>query len=126
MANRGKRSGPRASRMTFRQLCDLSRWRANRNLMQRARRASRLAKAVRGKARRQLYDVKHRCIRRLVSAGGVRLEADHRMYPGLLSVAVDGEGRLHTHEAWMTASLRSDHEPAASPRSRLAWWEVNN
>ncbi len=126
MANRGKRNGPRGSRVTFRELRNLSRLPANRNLMQRARRASRLAKAVRGKARRQFYDVKHRCINRLVNAGGVRLEADHRRYPGLLSVAVDGEGRLHTHEVWMTASLRSDHEPAASPRLRRAWWEVNN
>ncbi len=126
MAKRGIRKGHRTARTTFKELCRLSQWQANRNLMQRARRASRLAKAVHGKARRQFYDVKHRCLSRLIGSGGVRPEADHFRCPGLISVRVPGAGRLHTHEAWMESSAsRADQRPAG-PRGRRAWREVNN
>ena len=126
MATPGKRKGQRTARTTFKELCSLSRRQANRNLMQRARRASRLARAVHGKARRQFYDVKHRCLSRLIGSGGVRPEADHFRCPGLISVRVPGAGRLHTHEAWMESSVkRVDHRPAGL-RARGAWRAVNN
>ena len=103
MARRCRKKGGQR-KATFREIFRSSRGRANRNLFLKARTASRLAKLVGGKRRRQLYGIKDRCLEQLITVGGVPVFADHVLCWGLLSVGVAGLGRLHTHEAWLAQS----------------------
>ena len=107
MATRRRKKGGQR-KATFRDLCQGSRVRANRSLFRRAQTASRLAKLVGGKRRRQLYGIKDRCLDQLIRVGGVPVFADHVVCWGLLSVGVAGLGWLHTHEAWLTQSRGGD------------------
>ena len=107
MATRCRKAG-RPRRATFREVCRRSAERANRSLFHRAQTASRMAKLVGGKRRRQFYGIKDRCLDRLIAMGGVEVLADHDVCWGLLSVGVAGLGRLHTHEAWLLQSRGRD------------------
>lgn len=77
---------------------------ARQNLW-RASLCSRLAKLVRGQARKKLYRLKNTNIRAALecSSGLVEIRADRSRYFGLLSVRLNGSDgvRVHTHENWM-------------------------
>lgn len=79
-----------------------------RQCLRRARMCSRLAKLVRGQARKKLYRLKNANIRAAIKCGSGQLEirADHDRYFGLLSVRLNGSDglRLHTHENWIDAA----------------------
>jgi len=98
---KGRRRRGERRRTTFAEVLRASRDQANRNLMRRARRASRLAKRASGRVRWRLYDIKNRCLACVLTSGGVTPHPDHVVHPGLLLVRVPGEGGLHTHEAWL-------------------------
>ena len=79
-----------------------------RQCMGRAALCSRLAKLVRGQARKKLYRQKNANIRSAsrCSSGLIEIQADRDRYFGLLSVRIGGPGgiRVHTHENWIDAA----------------------
>ncbi len=96
---------PRSTkRPTFQDIVTECRRRCDRNLFRTARLASSAAKVARGRSREALYRVKHRALGGLIDRGRAAVRPDHVRCPGLLSVEVAGEGRLHTHERWMEAA----------------------
>jgi hypothetical protein len=76
--------------------------------MRRAALCSRLAKLVRGQARKKLYRLKNANIRsaRRCSSGLIEIHVDQDRYFGLLSVRINGPDgvRVHTHENWIDAA----------------------
>ena len=76
--------------------------------LRRADLCSRLAKLVRGDARKKLYRLKNANIRAALerNSGEVEVHADNDRYFGLLSVRLRGSDnvRVHTHENWIDAA----------------------
>lgn len=79
-----------------------------RTCMRRADTCSRLAKLVRGKARKKLYRLKNENIRAALrcSSGQIEIHCDRDRHFGLLSVRLVGRDpvRVHTHENWIDAA----------------------
>ena len=79
-----------------------------RQCLMRAALCSRLAKLVRGRARKMLYRLKNANIRAALrcSSGLVEIHSDQSRYFGLLSVRLNGPDcvRVHTHENWIDAA----------------------
>ncbi|MGP1347252.1 MAG: hypothetical protein ACTS3F_11380 [Phycisphaerales bacterium] len=100
IAMKGKERGHKRGGETMRQILAGVVDRNADQLMEKALRASQLAKVLRGPQASQVYAVKARCLRQLVKHGGdaVQLGVDQRC--GLLSVRLDNR-RLHTHESWL-------------------------
>lgn len=69
---------------------------------------SRLAKLVRGQARKKLYQLKNANIRAALehSSNQIEIRGDRDRYFGLLSVGLKGTHciRVHTHENWIEAA----------------------
>ena len=94
---------------TFLEIKQAARPEMNRNLMARCRRASRIAKLVGGRARRNLYGIKHRGLACLLLKGDATVHVDKWMYPGLLSIRVHGQGSLHSHEGWLEPYIERNY-----------------
>lgn len=81
---------------------------AARQCLRRAALCSRLAKFVRGQARKKLYRLKNENIRAALrcSSALVEIHGDQSCHFGLLSVRLNGSGgvRVHTHENWIDAA----------------------
>lgn len=79
-----------------------------RHCLRRANLCSRLAKLVRGQARKKLYRLKNENIRAAVerSADQIEIRCDRDRHFGLLSVRLKGRDlvRVHTHENWIDAA----------------------
>lgn len=79
-----------------------------RQCLKRAALCSRLAKLVRGDARKKLYRLKNANIRATLrcSSAAVEIHGDQTRYFGLLSVQLNGADsvRVHTHENWIDAA----------------------
>jgi hypothetical protein len=97
----GTKGRTRRAGQPFREQLESLTPRLNRALFQRARRASRIAKCVKGAQRRRAYGIKNRALRELIERGGVTTELDWWNQPGLVSVALDYDNRLHTRSAWL-------------------------
>lgn len=79
-----------------------------RQCLRRADLCSRLAKLVRGQARKKLYRLKNANIRTALerNSGQIAVHADNDRYFGLLSVRLNDSDdiRVHTHENWIDAA----------------------
>lgn len=79
-----------------------------RQCLERAALCSRLAKIVRGYARKKLYRLKNTNIRAALrcSSEFIEIRADRDRYFGLLSVRFNGSNsvRVHTHGNWIYAA----------------------
>jgi hypothetical protein len=74
---------------------------ANAQLFRTAAAANAIAKITCGRNRRIAYRVKNRCLDQLITRGRVLVKPDNDRYPGLLSVCLSPQMRLHTHEGWL-------------------------
>lgn len=100
-----KRNRARRDRkLTFAEHLEVVRPRANRNLFGKASIANAVAKITWGRHRELAYKVKHRSLRRLIDRGHVLVCADQDRCLGLLSVRLDFNSWLRTHERWLEAS----------------------
>ena len=90
---------------TFKQIQEAAKAQMDRNLMERSRAASQVAKLVRGVTRQRLYTVKTKGLAHLIRKGRAKIAVDHVKCPGLLSIRVRGQGALHTHEGWLKPHL---------------------
>ncbi|MHC4940730.1 MAG: hypothetical protein ACYTHK_17455 [Planctomycetota bacterium] len=86
---------------TFREQVESLAPKLNQRLFNRARRASRLAKRLTGSQRKRAYGIKNRALKELIMRGAVTTELDWYCQPGLVSVVLDHDQRLHTRSAWM-------------------------
>ncbi len=78
----------------------------DQRLFEKAKVASRLAKAMIGRQRRKAYAIKASCLRRALERDSFTCSVDTTRYPGLLLVGLAGGPRLHTHESWLFPSPR--------------------
>ena len=98
---RGQDAGKGRAHETFQSQLEELRPQLFLGLFEKARQASRLAKTLTGAQRRRAYRIKNRALKELVLRGGATTELDWYRYPGLVSVALDRENRLHTSTVWI-------------------------
>lgn len=86
---------------TMREWVEVDRLRMDQSLFNHAQRSSQIAKVLAGKQKRVAYELKARCLRQIFSKSSPTVQVDQVRSPGLLSVGLDGCGRIHTHENWL-------------------------